>query len=245
MRLSPRTRILSIGAAGLLSVAAIAGAGAALAQESDETPPAEGEVTPRFSHPVRDGRGILGAIIQASGLEPSVFIEGFKEGKTINQVLEENGVDPAAVQAEVVAEFEAKLAEIMNTVPPAPPDDGRPHDRGHRDHGRGGHVPGEHLGPAAELLGMDVEDVIAALREGETLASLAEAAGVDPQAIVDALVAPALERIDEAVASGHLDEERAAQMKAAIVEKVTNFVNNGFSKPSSDGAESSDAALVS
>ncbi|GAB4338102.1 MAG: hypothetical protein Kow0010_26390 [Dehalococcoidia bacterium] len=246
MRLSPRTRLLGLGAAGVLSVAAIAGAGAVLAQEPDDPPPAGEELAPGDHHPFAQGRGVLGAIINASGLEPSVFFEGFKEGKSINQVLEENNVDPATVQAQVVAGFEDKLGEIMDTVPQFSPGDG-PYPGG-RPHGRGGHggfQPGQHLGPAADLLGMDVADVIAALREGETLASLAEAAGVDSQAIVDALVAPALERIDEAVANGRLDEARASELKANLIEKVTNFVNNGRAWPTSEGAQSTDAALVS
>lgn len=243
MRLSPRARLLSLGAAGVLSIATIAGAGVVMAQEPGSDPaPAEGEFAPGEYHPVREGRGLLGAIINASGLEPSVFFEGFQAGKSINEVLEENGVAPADVQAQVVAEFDAKLGELMDKVP-QPGDWPHRGDRPHRPGGPGGLQSGQHLGTAADLLGMDVEDVIAALREGETLASLAEANGVDPQAIIDALVTPAIERIDQAVADGRIDTERAEELKADLIEKVTNFVNNGLRQP--PATESTDAALVS
>ncbi len=49
--------------------------------------------------------------------------------------------------------------------------------------------------------------------------------GVDLQGVIDALVADATARIDTAVADGRLDAERAAELKAALPDRVAEFVN--------------------
>jgi len=70
----------------------------------------------------------------------------------------------------------------------------------HRHHGRhpGFHrgVKGAALEVAAEAIGISEDDLRAALREGNSIAAVAEENGVDVQAVVDALVAHANERID-------------------------------------------------
>jgi hypothetical protein len=47
----------------------------------------------------------------------------------------------------------------------------------------------------ADAIGIPVEDLRAALREGQSVAEVAEANGVEPQAVVDALAARATDRI--------------------------------------------------
>ena len=47
----------------------------------------------------------------------------------------------------------------------------------------------------AEAIGIDVETLQEELRNGSTVAEIAEANGVDPQAVVDALVADYTERV--------------------------------------------------
>jgi len=52
---------------------------------------------------------------------------------------------------------------------------------------------------AAEAIGIDAGELRAALRDGQTIAQVAEANGVDPQDAIDALVARSTERITKVV----------------------------------------------
>ena len=65
-------------------------------------------------------------------------------------------------------------------------------------------------------IGIEVDALREALRNGQTIAEVAEANGVEVQAVVDALVADAIARIDEAVANGRLTQEEADEKKAEL-----------------------------
>ena len=80
---------------------------------------------------------------------------------------------------------------------------------------------GEALNAAATALGMEPE----ALKDGRTLAQVAQTQGVDVQALTDALVALGNARIDAAVADGRLDAAKAEERKAQLVERITERVN--------------------
>jgi hypothetical protein len=96
----------------------------------------------------------------------------------------------------------------------------------HPGPGRGGFGHhGARLEAAADALGMTVEDLRAALRDGQTLAEVAEAQGVDRETLVGALVAAANARLDEAVADGDLTEEEAAERREGIEERVEAMVD--------------------
>jgi hypothetical protein len=88
----------------------------------------------------------------------------------------------------------------------------------------GGRGIGADLSVAAEALGMTDEELRDALRDGSSIASLAEERGVDVQTVIDALVASATARIDEKVASGDLDSARADELKAELPERIQALV---------------------
>jgi hypothetical protein len=77
---------------------------------------------------------------------------------------------------------------------------------------------------AAETIGVEARDLVAELRSGQSLAQVAEAHGVATQDLVDALVAAGNERIDQAVADGHLSEERASEIREELPERVERIV---------------------
>ena len=85
------------------------------------------------------------------------------------------------------------VAEALQAAKPDRPLGGGRHERGGFGFGRAG------LDAAAEVLGMEEAEVRAALRDGTTLAELATQNGVEPQAVTDALVAEATERITDFV----------------------------------------------
>ena len=82
---------------------------------------------------------------------------------------------------------------------PERPFGGGKHWRGGPGFGRIG------LEAAAEVIGIEEDDLREALRDGTTLAELAEQNGVDVQAVVDALVAEATDRITTLVNEGFPD----------------------------------------
>jgi polyhydroxyalkanoate synthesis regulator phasin len=84
------------------------------------------------------------------------------------------------------------------------------------------------LSDAADAIGVDEDELLDALREGETIADLAEENDVDPQTVIDALVATVQERLDGAVADGDIEQDAADERLADATERITEFVNEGF-----------------
>lgn len=72
------------------------------------------------------------------------------------------------------------------------------------------------LDGAAKALGMKSDEVLAALRNGKTLADLAKEKNVDPAKVKQAIVDAEKAAIDQAVKDGKLTQARADQLKARL-----------------------------
>ena len=94
-------------------------------------------------------------------------------------------------------------------------------------HARPRHAPGQKLETIAGILGTDAESIRATLADGGTLADAATAAGVEPQVLIDALLAEVSARVDQAVEDGRVDAERAAEYLANAETRITTTVNEG------------------
>lgn len=116
-----------------------------------------------------------------------------------------------ATQADAVSTF---LADEWNDRP------GRRGGPGHR-----AHPLIESVDTAVEILGIDAETLRDELRSGSSLAEIAEANGVDPQTLIDALVAEAEAMLDQAVADGRIDADRAEERRTDLEERITARVN--------------------
>lgn len=116
-----------------------------------------------------------------------------------------------AMQADAVSTF---LADEWNDRP------GRHGGPGHR-----AHPLIESVDTAVEILGIDAETLRDELRSGSSLAEIAEANGVDPQTLIDALVAEAEAMLDQAVADGRIDADRAEERRTDLDERITALVN--------------------
>jgi urease gamma subunit len=81
------------------------------------------------------------------------------------------------------------------------------------------------LADVAEAIGISTDDLRAALRDGQTLAEVAEANDADPQQLVDLLVANGTERLDAAVAAGRIDQATADERKASLPDRSADLVN--------------------
>jgi hypothetical protein len=97
-------KVLVLGLSGALAISA---AGAVMAQD-----PARGGESgrPGKAHVLKAG---LNSLSEITGIDRQVFKDGFKAGKSINQVLIENGKDPAAVQAELLAKVRERLDQAV------------------------------------------------------------------------------------------------------------------------------------
>ena len=88
-----------------------------------------------------------------------------------------------------------------------------------------GHIFGEASDVVTGLLGIDADTLRTELLDGKSLADIATENGVEPQAVIDALVAEATTQIDQAVTDGRIDADRAAELKADVERHVTDLVN--------------------
>jgi hypothetical protein len=127
---------------------------------------------------------------------------------------------------------QAQIDKIVTALGDARPAGGEGHGRGRGGpgHGRGGpmiQARGEVLQLVADTIGITVDELTTALKGGSTIAEVATSKNVDPQKVIDTLVLSATQALDAKVADGTLSADRAAEIKANLVDKTTRFVNEG------------------
>jgi hypothetical protein len=83
---------------------------------------------------------------------------------------------------------------------------------------------GAGLEAIAETIGITADDLREALRDGRTLAEIAESNGSDPQAVVDVLVSSGTARLEAAVAAGVVDQATADERLATLPERAADLV---------------------
>jgi hypothetical protein len=96
-------------------------------------------------------------------------------------------------------------------------------------HGHGGILL--ELDAAAEELGLTEEELREQLRNGASLAEIAEEQGVDVDDLVGVLVGAAEERLAAAVDDGRIDQERADELAAGLEDRIRTFVEEGLPAP--------------
>ena len=212
---------------------ALAGGGAAgallgtpsltLAQDGEEEPTTEEGGGPRLR---RHGGEHLATAAEAIGITEDELRAALAEGQSIAQVAAANDVDVQTVVDALVAAATERLVSAIDDVPERIADvverEGLP-DRGPgRGHGPGHFGAG--LDEAAEAIGITSEELRTALRDGSTIAEVAEANDVDVQAVVDAMVAAAEARLDQAVEDGRLTEAEAEEKAADLAERIGALV---------------------
>ena len=79
----------------------------------------------------------------------------------------------------------------------------------------------------AGVLGLSTDDLRTALGDGTTLNELAARQGVDPAAVRQVLLDGITARIDEAVAGGRLDADRAKAAEPRAAEAVDRRMEGG------------------
>ena len=103
--------------------------------------------------------------------------------------------------------------------------EGRPGGPG-RGHGIGRGRDGRGLEAAATALGMTADELRTALQDGQTIAEIAAAKGVDVQTIIDAMAAELKTHLDEEVAAGEHTQEEADAKLADAIERITERLDD-------------------
>ncbi|HET7235968.1 MAG TPA: hypothetical protein VFK59_05995 [Actinomycetota bacterium] len=95
----------------------------------------------------------------------------------------------------------------------------------------GGWCFGEGEGPiavAAEAIGIPPGDLLYAMRDGSTIAEVAESEGVGVQTVIAAIVASMQDRLDAAVEEGFVSQELADELAGGLEDRATSIVNGEF-----------------
>ncbi len=79
---------------------------------------------------------------------------------------------------------------------------------------------------SAATIGIPAPELAEALRSGQTVAQVAEAHGVEVSTVVDAVIAPGIDRINTAVTNGRITPEKGARL-AELLTQGTNLAANG------------------
>jgi hypothetical protein len=235
------------GVAGaLLGTPTLSGAQDEGASTTDDTTSTDPEGGRHLAH--RGER--LATAAEALGISEDELRAALEDGQSIAQVAEAQGVDVQVVIDALVAAATERLEELEASLPERMTElvnkEGWGDHEGPGRRGPGGrhHLIGAGLDAAAEAIGISADDLRAELREGSSIADVAEAHDVPVQTVIDALVAEATTRIDAAVADGTLDADRAEEMKSNLVERITAHVNGErpVRGPSTEAPSADDAA---
>jgi uncharacterized protein YidB (DUF937 family) len=175
------------------------------------------------------------------GVEVDALGDWLQSGGTLAEVATENGVDPSAVVDLMVADAndridravangridaddaDAKRAEVEERITTLV-NEGRPERPGREARQERRQESAQEM---ADLIGVDADALTEWLRNGGTLAEIAEQNGVDPDAVVDLIVENMTERVDQAVENGRIDPDDVADVLAGIEERATTRVNEG------------------
>lgn len=227
------SRLVSVGVASVIAVGVLGVGSVAFAQESgDGTPPPAESTAGERHHGVKPLRSLL----SEAGVTRDEVAEGKEAGLTWGDIIDTYGdISADEAKANALATLESKLAEavangrieqekadeILANAPSridqflaSMPGENRPHIPAKVAHFT--------LSTVAEVLGVEPAAIVEQLRAGQTIADIA---GDQTQDVIDALVTEAGAKIDEAVAAGRIDAERAEAIKAELPAKAEQFVN--------------------
>jgi phenylpyruvate tautomerase PptA (4-oxalocrotonate tautomerase family) len=87
----------------------------------------------------------------------------------------------------------------------------------------------------ADFLGLTPEEVVVAVRDGQTLAEIAVAQGQTAEALIAHLSTLAAEHLNQLVADGRITEEQQADMVANMTDRITDLVNGRIDRPMMGG----------
>ena len=240
-----RSRLIT-GAAVLTAVAA-GGVGGALigvpALSGAQTFPKEATTAAAGGNaegkPGARDSGVLDAAAKALNLTTQQLSDKLSDGKTtIADVAKQQNVDINTVIDAIAAADRDRISNIVNNPWPKFGADGGP-GKGFgpgRGFGRGGFgFEGDVFGAAAKALGISPAELKTDLGKGQSIADIAKAKNLDLNTVIDALVADAKTKLDQAVKDGHLTQAEADKIEATLKTSISAVVNDTLPKGPKDG----------
>jgi uncharacterized protein YidB (DUF937 family) len=227
--------IASLGAAATVVGGTALVAAPALAQDEGATDATEDTTLEAPQEQRRHTRFL--ALTEVLGIDADALHERLHNSETIADIAAEQGVAVDDVIAALLGEAEERLdaavADERLTQAEAEERLGSIEERitefvngeidfpgpGHHRHGGFG------LGAAAELLGLDGAELMEQLQAGSTLADIAAEQGISTDELADAMSAPMIERLDQAVADGDLTQAEADERLADLEEKIDDMIS--------------------
>lgn len=232
------SKLASVGLASVLAVGIIGVGSVAMA---DELPRAD-----RGDHQGHGHRPIkfsIAALLKDSGVTREEIQAGGANGLTLGEIIDQDGdISAEEAKANALAALSARLVELvaggdltqeqadrieakapeafdrlLNAVPGQ-------HRSLRPGHGHVAAIAKHSLETVAEALGIDVATLREQLKDGQTVADIA---GPQTQAVIDALVADENEAIENAVANGRLPADKEATAKERAAAAIEQFVNEG------------------
>jgi uncharacterized protein YidB (DUF937 family) len=177
---------------------------------------------------VRGDSALLDAAAKALNLTTQQLTDKLSDGKTtIADVAKQQNVDINKVIDAIASADRARIGDIVNK--PWPKFGAGPGGDRHGGFGFGFGL-GAGLDSAAKALGISTDDLKTDLAKGQTIAQIAKSKNVDVNKVIDALVADASAKIDQARKDGHLTQAQADKAKTDLKTRITDLVNNGFPK---------------
>jgi polyhydroxyalkanoate synthesis regulator phasin len=93
---------------------------------------------------------------------------------------------------------------------------------------RGRLARGANLETVAEVIGIEIDALRDTLRNGQSIAEVAEANGSSASSVIDALVVEMNTHLDQAVEDGKLTTEQADEIRADAPERIESMVTGEF-----------------
>jgi outer membrane murein-binding lipoprotein Lpp/AraC-like DNA-binding protein len=183
----------------------------------------------RALSPGQERQAIINDAARQLGVEPQELSNALKEAL-------KNRVDAALRDGRLTQAQATRLKQRIDAGE-APlfglgPGPGFRHDRGFGFRHERGHGPfARKLEAAARYLGLTQAQLREALADGKSLAQVARDRNKSVEGLVDALVAAAEQKLDQAVESGRLTEAEKRELLSGLRERITDLVNGRFPPP--------------
>jgi hypothetical protein len=175
----------------------------------------------RVLSPEQERQAVINDAARQLGVEPRELSDALQQAL-------KNRVDAAVRDGRITEEEAAKLKERIDAgdtplfgLGPAP---------GFRDDHRHDALPAK-ADAAARYLGMTQAELRSALEDGKTLAQVARDRGKSVDGLVDALVAPAEQKLNQLLEDGRVTQAEKQEMLSRLREHLTDVVNGRFEPP--------------
>jgi hypothetical protein len=178
----------------------------------------------------RGGADLMTAAATYIGISAADLRTQLAAGKSLADIAVANGngkTRDGLIAALVVAEQTSisTLVDQKGTANPGGPGNGGP-GLGGRGFGFGFGAQGDPLAAAATVLGTTTADLRTKMQGGQTLAQIATTAGKTRDALIQALVADAKTKIEQAKTDGKVTSDQATQLETGLTDRMTKLVDS-------------------